>query len=318
MNIVQFNEKFKQYMNDVRIIEKIHPKESINLWIKICQFMINFAKTPNCPINLRKKLILQAENIIQKVRSFSDGEISSVFGSNIIHKQSKTAENTQSSNTPFAVGGPPSETDPSSEDDMMNQLMSLPETPEDAFEETPKTQPPDISGITSPVEPPVTPPSQDTVSSNQEDLTKLQKLEETLKQMPKSFKEVKPLPFSSTSIIPELRPDNSQLNLDDYKKDTQTLDITSTEPEVSENQPNLSTPSNSFENGKNLSVAGYESDPFKSSNKQESNVPDPFGPNAVSDSKNLKLAKRICFACGASLEEGDLICSQCGADNKDT
>lgn len=318
MNIVQFNEKFKQYMNDVRIIEKTHPRESIGLWIRICQFIVSFAKTPNCPINLRKKLIIQAEVIVQKVRAFSSGEISSVFGSNITHKQSKTAENTQSSNIPFAVGGPPSETDPSFEDDMLNQLMSLPETPADAFKETTTTSSLNSSEATAPVEHPVDPSSKDIISSNQEDLSKLQKLEETLKQIPKSFKEVKPLPFSSTSIIPELRPDSSRLNLDEYKKDTQTLDITSTEPEVSENQPNLSTPSNPFENGKNLSVTGYESDPFKSSKKLESNVTDPFGPKAVSDSSDLKLAQKICFACGASLEEGVLICPECGADNKDS
>ena len=318
MNIVQFNEKFKQYMNDVRIIEKTHPRESIGLWLKICQFIINFAKTPNCPISLRKKLIIQAEIIVQKVRAFSNGEISSVFGSKITHKQSKTTENTQTSNIPFAVGETPSDAGSSSEDDMLDQLMSLPETPLDTIEETTTTQPPDSSEVITPAKPPVEPTSHDSEISNQEDLSKLQKLEETLKQMPKSFKEIKPLPFSSTSIIPELKPDNSQINLDEYKKDTQTLDITTSVPEVSEVPPDLNQSSNPFEKGKNISIAGYESDPFKSQNKQESNIVDPFGPKAVSDSSDLKLAKKICFACGASLEKGDLICSECGADNKDS
>ena len=317
MNIVQFNEKFKQYMNDVRIIEKTHPRESIGLWLQICQFIINFAKSPNCPINLRKKLILQAEIIIQKVKAFSDGEISSVFGSTITHKKSKTAENVKPSNIPFAVGEPPSEADSSSEDDMLNELMSLPETPLDPIEEAATTQPSDSSEATTPVVPPVEPSSKETESSKQDDLSKLQKLEETLKQMPKSFKEVKPLPFSSTSIIPELRPDSSQLNLDEFKKDTQTLDITTSVPKVSELPPDLSQSSNPFEKGKDISIAGYKSDPFKSPNQQDSNVKDPFGPKAVSDSDDLKLSKKICFACGASLEEGVLICSQCGADNKD-
>ncbi len=314
MNIVQFNEKFKQYMNDVRIIEKTHPKQSIGLWLKVVQFIINFAKTPNCPITLRKKLIIQAEIIVQKVRAFSNGEISSVFGSKITHKQTKTTENTQTSNIPFAVGETPSGVDSSSEDNMLDQLMSLPETPAELFEETTTTQPSDGSEVTAPVEP----SSQEIESSNQEDLSKLQKLEETLKQMPKSFKEVKPLPFSSTSIIPELKPGSSQLNLDEYKKDTQTLDITTSVPEVSEVPPDLNQSSNPFEKGKNISIAGYESDPFKSQNKQESNIVDPFGPKAVSDSSDLKLAKKICFACGASLEKEDLICSECGADNKDS
>jgi len=318
MNIVQFNEKFKQYMNDVRIIEKTHPRESIGLWLQICQFIINFAKSPNCPINLRKKLILQAEIIIQKVKAFSDGEISSVFGSTITHKKSKTAENVKPSDIPFAVGEPPSDVDSSSEDDMLNQLMSLPETPADAAEETTETQSPDSTDSISPGKPPVEPSTQETESSKQDDLSKLQKLEETLKQMPKSFKEVKPLPFSSTSIIPALRPDSSQLNLDEFKKDTQTLDITTSVPEVSEVPPDISQSSNPFEKGKDISIAGYKSDPFKSPNQQDSNVKDPFGPKAVSDTDDLKLSKKICFACGASLEEGDLICSQCGADNKDS
>ena len=318
LNIVQFNEKFKQYMNDVRIIEKTHPRESIGLWLQICQFIVQFAKSPNCPITLRKKLIVQAEIIIQKVRSFSDGEISSVFGSSITHKQSKTAENTQTSNIPFAVGEPPSGAESSSDDDMLNQLMSLPETPVDSTEVTTTTQPPDSSEATAPVESPVEPSTQDAETSNQEDLSKLQKLEETLKQMPKSFKEIKPLPFSSTSIVPELRPDSSQSNLDEFKKDTQTLDITTSVPEVSEVPPDLNQSSNPFEKGKNISIAGYKSDPFKSSDQQDSNVKDPFGPKAVSDSDDLKLSKKICFACGASLEEGDLICSQCGADNKES
>ena len=318
MNIVQFNEKFKQYMNDVRIIEKTHPRESIGLWLRICQFIINFAKSPNCPINLRKKLIFQAENIIQKVRSFSDGEISSVFDSNITRKQSKTTEKEQTSNIPFAINDISSITDPSSEDDMLNQLMSLPETPEDIIEEITATQPPNSSETITPGEPPIEPSSQETDNKHLEDLTKLQKLEETLKLMPKSFKEIKPLPFSSTSIIPELRPDNSQLNLDEYKKDTQTLDITSSVPEVSESPPDLSQSSNLFEKGKNISIAGYDSNPFKSPTQQESKVTDPFGPKAVTDNSDLKLSEKICFACGASLEEGVLICSECGADNKDT
>ena len=318
MNIVQFNEKFKQYMNDVRIIEKTHPRESIGLWLKICQFIINFAKTPNCPINLRKKLIIQAEIIVQKVRAFSNGEISSVFGSKITHEQTKTAENEQKPNIPFAVGETPSEAGDSHEEDMLDQLMSLPETPADAVEETTTTQPSDSSEATASVKPPVEPSSQEVKSSNQEDLSKLQKLEETLKQMPKSFKEIKPLPFSSTNIIPELRPDGSQLNLDEYKKDTQTLDITTSVPEVSEVPPDLNQPSNPFEKGKNISIAGYESDPLSTSNKQEGDIIDPFGPKAVSDSSDLNLGKKICFACGASLEENNLICSECGADNKDS
>ncbi len=318
MNIVQFNEKFKQYMNDVRIIEKTHPKQSIGLWLKVVQFIIDFAKTPNCPIDLRKKLITQAEIIIQKVRAFSNGEISSVFGSKIPHKQTTTTESTQTSNIPFAVGETPPEAGSPFEDDMLDQLMSLPETPAESFEETTATQPSDSSEVTAPVEPAVKPSSQESESSNQEDLSKLQKLEETLKQMPKSFKEIKPLPFSSTSIVPELRSDSSQINLDEYKKDTQTLDITTSVPEVSEVPPDLNQSSNPFEKGKNISIAGYESDPFKSSNKQESDVIDPFGPKAVSDSSNVNLGKKICFACGASLEKEVFICSECGANNKDS
>ena len=318
MNIVQFNEKFKQYMNDVRIIEKTHPKQSIGLWLKVVQFIIDFAKTPNCPIDLRKKLITQAEIIIQKVRAFSNGEISSVFGSKIPHKQTKTTESTQTSDIPFAVGETPPESGSPSEDDMLDRLMSLPETPVDTIDETAKSQPSDSSEVTTPVEPPVEPSSQEVKSSKQEDLSKLQKLEETLKKMPKSFKEIKPLPFSSTSIVPELRPDSSKINLDEYKKDTQTLDITTSIPEVSEVPPDLNQSSNPFEKGKDISIAGYESDPFKSSNKQESDVIDPFGPKAVSDSSDINLGKKMCFACGASLEENTSICSECGADNKDS
>lgn len=323
MNIVQFNEKFKQYMNDVRIIEKTHPRESINLWLKICQFIINFAKSPNCPINLRKKLIIQAEIIVQKVKSFNKGEISSVFDTKVPPKPSKSPETEEKLNIPFASKGSPPEAGTITEDEMLKQLMSLPDTPIDTNEEGNRISPTSTSKI---------PPSEgkgDIISSqehfeeNQDDLSKLQKLEETLKQMPKNFKEIKPLPFSSTSVIPELRPDSNQINLDEFKKDTQTLDITSSVPNVSDESPDLEQLTNSLNNKKNLSIAGFESDPFKQTAQKEENtdgkphIPDPFGPKAVSDESTMKIAKRTCFACGAILKEDVSICPSCGADNKE-
>lgn len=53
-------------MQDAKIIEKTHPRDAEKVWFELTLFMINFAKSSNCPRKLRKQLIYQADTIVKK------------------------------------------------------------------------------------------------------------------------------------------------------------------------------------------------------------------------------------------------------------
>ena len=79
LTMVEFNKQLKKNMLDVKLLEKTHPSQAVNLWVKICKDIVNFAKSKNCPYNLRPKLIRQADSIIIKVKHMQEGHVNSVF-----------------------------------------------------------------------------------------------------------------------------------------------------------------------------------------------------------------------------------------------
>ena len=79
--ITEFSRQLKKYFEDVRIIEKTAPSKAPDFWLHICRYIVDFAKSPNCSRDLRKKMTLQAEVILTKVKKMKAGEISSVLNS---------------------------------------------------------------------------------------------------------------------------------------------------------------------------------------------------------------------------------------------
>jgi hypothetical protein len=313
LSMVQFNQIFLQKMKEVKILEKTHPKKAIPLWINVCELIVTFAKSPNCPRDLRPKLIRQAEIIIAKVKLFQQGNLESVFNADLAQTQKPSSVSTSILFAPTSP--PPSE--PDAEEDMLATLQALPDIPVESDPATSDPNPP-----SSPGDPPFTPaehpkPSDSTPSlpTSPSELSSLKDLEEQLKQMPSNFTEITPAPFTNASIISGIQSADPNLNLDEFKKDTTTLDITSstvvsdTEPAIN---PNAAADSQSLK----FSNIGVASDPFKAASNS-SNSPDPFGPESLQDVDVPDADKQSCFACGAGLPAGVLICPTCNTDNSE-
>ncbi len=139
LTMVQFNTLFKQKMNEAKIIEKTHPRDGEKTWFQLTLFMINFAKSPNCPRKLRKQLIYQADTIVKKIKLIRAGMIKSVVDSKISAEELDrmvnsipTATTTPLDTTP---GSSPEITAASvenlDEDSVISQLQSFPDVPND-------------------------------------------------------------------------------------------------------------------------------------------------------------------------------------------
>jgi len=314
ISMTQFNSEFQRKMKDVRILEKTHPKKAVPLWINVCELIISFAKSPNCPRDLRPKLIRQAEVIIAKVKLFQQGNLESVFNADLAKTQKPSSVSTS---IPFSSSLPPSnptinEDQSEGEEDMLATLQALPDIPIDSESASSDTNPTPSSGDI-PFVPDTPPKPTDSVPPpSSTNLASLKDLEDQLKQMPSNFTEITPVPFTNASIISGIQSADPNLNLAEFKKDTTTLDITSSTV-VSDTEPTINTADSKPPNFSNL---GSSPDPFKAS-PAPSNSPDPFGPQSVEEVDKPDVDKHSCFACGASLPSGTLICPTCNTDNSE-
>ncbi|WP_371803735.1 hypothetical protein [Candidatus Lokiarchaeum ossiferum] len=330
LTMVEFNAQFKKYMNDVKILEKTHPRESIGLWVQICQFIVNFAKSPQCPRTLRPKLVNQADSIIVKVKHMQQGHINSVFSKDAQvpqeHISSSVAQHTNS----FSSEENLDDLDPNSEDHLLSQLNSLPEIPSDEIAD--QSTKSNISNDQNPQDPTqnsneLTPPPSNATTmepTNKSEtippkfdsspLYDLKKLEEELKQMPSNMTEISPSPYANQSIIPDVDKVKKNLDLDSYKKETTFLDVTNT---VHQGDGDQSEVPDQSKNARNdiMRVAGFSKDPLDRDKSKPEIINDPF--SSVDPDENLldQPEQRTCFACGGSLDDKVLKCPLCGTEN---
>lgn len=253
--MVQFNKLFTQKMKEVKVLEKIHPKQSVALWVEIIELMIQFSKSPNCPRDLRKKLIHQADNFVVKVKLLKNGHIKSVFNEEM--KSASSHNNTSKARVPQK-----------SEEAMLETLQSVPETPSDidmgeslpnipddnfsevetSDENIPQEDAKSIDSQSIQNEAEISPTidSNETkhisqipenLEDNQEKLEPedysdskpiLSKEEsfESLKQMPENLKEISPSPFDNKSILTPSKAKIDPMELDQFKQETTLLDVT--------------------------------------------------------------------------------------------
>jgi len=92
--------------------------------------------------------------------------------------------------------------------------------------------------------------------------------------MPSNFTEITPVPFTNASIISGIQSADPNLNLAEFKKDTTTLDITSSTV-VSDTEPAINPINSADSPDPNFSALGVAADPFKAA-PDPSNSPDPF------------------------------------------
>ncbi|WP_457557550.1 zinc ribbon domain-containing protein [Candidatus Harpocratesius sp.] len=150
LTMVQFNTLFKQKMQDAKIIEKTHPRDAEKVWFELTLFMINFAKSSNCPRKLRKQLIYQADTIVKKIKLIRAGLISSVVDSKLSsqeidellrsikeREQSLISKPTSSETESFEKTQFSKLNESEDEEVVYSQLQEFPDVPDDLLNPTP-------------------------------------------------------------------------------------------------------------------------------------------------------------------------------------
>ena len=286
LDINGFNSLLKGYMNEVKVLEKTKRKEAAGKWLFICRFIVEFAKSPKCPRNLRPKLIQQAEVILNKAKMFQQGELSSVFSGDV----------------PKKVAAPPKMAEEQNEESMMNELLSI-NIPDHTGEVEQSIGSDSIENNETAISSDKNSASSQFFDLSPKDRLSLEKLDAELRKMPDNMTEIKPAPFGNQSIIP-----HPQINLNEFKKDTQELDVTHAPIAGSpgESPPEFPKPNPS----PHFKTVGFASEPLKKSAPR-----DPFGPASVQDAGASSDKAKICFACGSSLKPGEKFCPECGTEN---
>lgn len=287
LDINGFNTLLKGYMNEVKILEKTRKKEAGGKWVFICRFIVEFAKSPKCPRNLRPKLIQQAEVILNKAKMFQQGDLGSVF----------------TGDAPKKVSSLPIVGEDHNEDAMMNELLAIniPNQTADGEKDGETINLANNASISSSNVP--NSGSNVLTDLSPKDRLSLEKLDAELRKMPDNMTEIKPTPFGNQTIIP-----HGQINLNDFKKETQKLDVThgSIGGSVGESPPEFPKLNQSPQ----FKTVGFASEPLKKTTPR-----DPFGPASVQDVDSSSNEAKVCFACGSVLKPGEKFCPECGTEN---
>ena len=344
MKLKAFNLKLKQYLSDVKIIERTHPSKAGDLWLEVCKFIVSFAKSKECPAPLRPKLAEQAGTIIQKVKEMKAGIRNSVYD----------ARNTvlATSDLPSSLGSVSSSED---EDGMLSQLETLPDIPLEtendsnsigSIGDTGSVDTSETSGPSLPFPLPNASSNDPIIPSDPSNMIpkgssefsahlfgKLDELDAELKKLPGNLKEIKPTPFAGAHKISEKHSTIDQNALSSFDKDTETLDVTKSSIGKQVGSNPFQDPNSEALNSKSsssLKIAGFQNNPFKKdqspsdivdsegkpiANNSNATPHDPFGPSAIKKEKSNGDSGRLCYACGATLEPNATICSECQTEN---
>jgi hypothetical protein len=285
MDISDFNRKLSVFIADARALERTDRKRANAMWLKICEFAIEYSKQKNVDRTLRLRIWKQVDRIIQKVKG---EEISSSIPS------SPEPSDTEEKSIPFEVDfGFDLPSVPKGEDE-----ESLEKTDSVSFKSSSPTD-----GDSTPIDEekqlfqeaiskaPVEDESKQDVNNFVE---RIKRMEEELRQMPDIFREIKP---------------------DEYTPDKSIIPSSAPPPSISPEKPT------SLEAGNSLDIEPVERpdtiDPYKGT-KESTEIKDPFGPDAQdSVDKEVNISKdsdKHCYACGAPIREKDTVCKKCGAE----
>lgn len=293
MDISDFNRKLSIYIADARALEKTDRKRANAMWLKICEFAIEYSKQRNVDRTLRLKIWRQVEVILQKVKG---EETPSSIPSHTAESKSIPFEVDFGFDFPSVPEDEPSDTS-QDKSDVPFQAPPPPENIDTALS-TPNIDEDKLlfqDAVLSPSK--ETPPEPVTNF-----IERIKKMEEELRSMPDIFKEIRPPDYTpDKSIIPSSTPP----------------------PQMSPEHPTEPL----MQIGKNsLPIEPVEKpdtiDPYKGT-KETIEIKDPFGPDAqpAQDEETLKVTEKrskesdiFCYACGAPIREKDITCSKCGAE----
>ena len=68
MDIGDFNRKLAIFIADARALEKTDRKRANAMWLKICEYAIEFSKQKNVDRSLRLRIWKQVDVILKKVK----------------------------------------------------------------------------------------------------------------------------------------------------------------------------------------------------------------------------------------------------------
>ena len=286
MDITDFNRKLSNFIADARTLEKTDRKRANAMWLKICEFAVEYSKQKNVDRSLRLRIWKQVDIILQKVKgeevspaapSPATSETKDIpfevdFGFDFpsVPKSEDEKPTLDSKSVPFQSEVPPEDVDRTGDEE--KRLFK------DAVSDSAPKEEPKVS-VNDFVE-------------------RIKKMEEELRSMPDIFKEIKPADYTpDKSIIPSSAPP----------------------PSISSEHPTEVV--TAIEQGNALNIDPVERpdtiDPYKGT-KDKVEIKDPFGPDAQPPSEkkidSTDASSLHCYACGAPIREKDTACKKCGAE----
>ncbi len=289
MDISDFNRKLSIFIADARALEKTDRRRANAMWLKICEFAIEYSKQKNVDRSLRIRIWKQVELILKKVKG-EEIESSTTPSSPV----TRTEEKSIPFEVDFGLDFPsvPKGDESEQEKDSSSVPFQSPPPPEDTSvheDEDARLFQDAISDKSS---------GGSSVASTDDFVTRIRRMEEELRKMPDIFKEIKPSDYTpDKSIIPSSAPPPH------------------ISPETPTDAPQMLDKSNT------INIEPVERpdiiDPYKGT-KQNMEITDPFGPDSqipqVKKEDSSDEEGKHCYACGAPVGEKDSSCSKCGAE----
>lgn len=288
MDITDFNRKLAMFIADARALEKTDRKRANAMWLKICEYAIEYSKQKNVDRSLRLRIWKQVDVILQKVK----GEEVTPQAPSPTSPTSKTKAVPFEVDFGFDFPSVPKTEDEKPESDSKSAPFQAGPPPEDASTEVDEEKRLFQDAVTDSA------PKEEPKVSVNDFVERIKKMEEELRSMPDIFKEIKPADYTpDKSIIPSSAPP----------------------PSVSPEQPTEFV--TTIEQGNALNIDPVERpdtiDPYKGT-KEKVEIKDPFGPDAQpsieKEEDTSKGSELHCYACGAPIGEKVKLCKKCGAE----
>ncbi|MHA1820543.1 MAG: hypothetical protein ACTSU2_07290 [Promethearchaeota archaeon] len=301
-------------IKDAKILEKRSPDVAKKVWLKICEFALEFSKQPGVKRDLRLKIWKQISNILNRLKENENIGKSEYF--NYLESKNKAGNE-------LAFGGHQGDSKGlgnycSHPSELDFNLFPSPPKEESETQSTDSTDSTNTNmsqeqlanigtNSTSTINTSIQKDSQDlnktsTPKSKFAFYEKILKMEDELKKMPDSFKEINAehytpdksiIPMDKEKITKALKPDNKD-------NSSSVIDL---KTEQILNEADI--------NDLKKITTKETIDPYRGT-KDFKEIKDPLGGDGLKNIQNVQ--EHVCYACGAKVEPGMKRCPNCGAE----
>lgn len=284
MDLKEFNQKLAMFIKDAKQLERVDPRKARQMWLKICEFALEFSKKSDIDRNFRLRLWKQIDSIINKIKTSSTPSYTP-------HQNISTSK--PKKNIPFASS--------KSDEDFEININDLPEVPkfgtEDSKEPVNKEKSDDESlkkGNSAKDENLEEKKDNDNPQSGESFFDRVHRMENELKKMPEFFKEVKPEPYNVDKSIIKSSKDESAPS-------------SQIQPEIK-----IEKSDNKLFDDNPINTDNDTIDPYRGT-KDVDVIKDPLGSTGQSG-EEIRTDKTHCYACGSEILAGKKRCPNCGAE----